>query len=216
MLVMLLIFMLTFVGINGAIGMARTTMRGLDLQRITAQTPAGLLTASFEEAGVFFTTSAIIQSIPSQFPFIYWEPVQAALLQPIPRKLFPAKPSGSYARELPDRVYDVGYMTHTAFLNYAEYYIMFGWSSLIICSLFLGVLLKFLWTWFLWRQYEPLAQSCYILNASYLFVVVSRGYLPQVLMLYGFTVLPLFVIYWLVSRKGEQFGDLDTGDNLVS
>ena len=72
MLVMLLAFMFVFVGINGAIGVARTTMRGLDIQRIAAQTPSGLLSASFEEAGVFFTTSAVINSVPSKFPFIYF------------------------------------------------------------------------------------------------------------------------------------------------
>ena len=216
MLVMLLAFMFIFVGVNGAIGAARTTMRGLDLERITAQTPAGLLTASFEEAGVFFTTSLVIDSVPARFPFIHLEPVYSALAQPIPRKFFPAKPDGAYARELPDRIYDVGYATHTAFLNYAEYYIMFGWASLVACSVALGVSLKCLWTWFLWRQYEPLAQACYLLSASYLFVVVSRGYLPQVFMLYGVTIFPLFVMYWLVSQRSRGLNSSDIGKNVVS
>ena len=57
--------------------------------------------------------------------------------------------------------------------DYAEYYIIGGWLSLVSISIFLGVLLRRLWTWFLWRQYEPLAQSFYLLNATYLYVVVS-------------------------------------------
>ena len=76
---------------------------------------------------------------------------------------------------------------------------MFGWFSVVAAGFLIGALLRQLWTWFLWRQYEPLAQSIYLLSASYLYVVVSRGYLPQVVMLYVFSVLPLFCVYWRLS-----------------
>jgi len=202
MLIMLLVFMIVFVGVNGAIGVARTTMRGLDVDKIISHTPSELFVASFEESGVFFTTSALIQAVPSRFPYIGLEPLVTAIAQPIPRSIFPSKPKGAYTSEVPDQIYNGGkWKTHTAFLAYGEYYFMFGWPSVVACSLILGALLKCLWTWFLWRQYEPLAQSCYLLSASYLFVVVSRGYFSQVLMLYGLTVFPLFVVYGLMSRS---------------
>ena len=220
MLVMLLVFMIAFVGINGAIGVARITtktMRGLDLDQVTSRTPVELFMATFEESGIFFTTSALIQAVPSRYPYIGLEPLLTAIAQPIPRAIFASKPSGSYPSEVPDQIYSGGeWKSHTAFLAYGEYYFMFGWPSVVICSLILGATLKWLWTWFLWRQYEPLAQSCYLLSASFLFVVVSRGYLAQVSMLYGVTVFPLFVVYWLVSRSGKHMQGVERSEMITS
>ena len=223
MLVMLLVFMIAFVGINGAIGVARTSkgpgegVRGFDLAQVASRTPAELFIASFEESGAFFTTSALIQEVPSRFPYIGLEPLVTAIAQPIPRAIFPGKPKGAYPSELPDQIYTGGaWKSHAAFLGYGEYYLIYGWPSIVVCSLVLGAALKWLWTWFLWRQYEPLAQSTYLLNASYLFIVVSRGYLSQVLMLYGFTVFPLFVVYCLISRPGKGLDGGNGGEIVIA
>ena len=193
-------FMVAFVALNGVIGLSRTSIRGLDLSRLSEETPVSIFNSSFEEAGVFFTTSAVIESVPEQIPFVGFKPLSTALLQPLPRKLFPNKPSGEYSNHLREQIYQ-SKVSFTAYLNYAEYYIIGGWLSLVAISIFLGVLLRRLWTWFLWRQYEPLAQSVYLLNASYLYVVVSRGYFPQVIMLYGLTVMPLVFIYYILSER---------------
>jgi len=199
-LVFLLMFMVAFVALNGVIGLSRTSIRGLDLSRLSEETPVSIFNSSFEEAGVFFTTSAVIESVPEQIPFVGFKPFSTALLQPLPRKIFPNKPSGEYSNHLREQIYQ-SKVSFTAYLNYAEYYIIGGWLSLVAISIFLGVLLRRLWTWFLWRQYEPLAQSVYLLNASYLYVVVSRGYFPQVIMLYGLTVMPLIFIYYILSER---------------
>ena len=211
MLVMLLISMTQFIGLSGTITVARTTMRGLDVDQILSRSPAEIFTASFEEAGVFFTTSAVIKKFPSQFDFIGFEPVVTAILQPVPRSLLKSKPSGSYSRDIPDEIYNLGYKTHAVFLGYGEYYIMFGWPSLVAMSFFLGASLRYLWTWFLWHQYEPLAQCVYLLNSSYLYVVVSRGYLSQVIMLYCFTVFPAVMLYFLTSRFKRRQPSLADG-----
>tara|TARA_B100001939_G_scaffold281377_1_gene250234 strand:- start:155 stop:850 length:696 start_codon:yes stop_codon:yes gene_type:complete len=200
-LVVILLFMTLFVGLSGAISIARGNLRGFALEKVAAYNPAEIFVASFEEAGVFFTTSAVIESFPSRYSFIGLKPLLTAVSQPIPRSLWSSKPSGAYAKDIPDRIYNVGYKTQAVFLCYGEYYIMFGWPSLIMISLFLGAALRCLWTWFLWRQYEPLAQCVYLLNASYLYVVISRGYLSQVIMLYCTIVLPLVIVYSLLSRR---------------
>ena len=199
-LVFLLMFMVAFVGLNGVIGLSRTSIRGLDLSRLSQENPISIFNSSFEEAGVFLTTSAVIQSVPEPIAFVGFKPLITAISQPIPRKLFPSKPSGEYSNRLRETIYQ-SKVSFTAYLNYAEYYIIGGWLSLVAISVFLGVLLRRLWTWFLWRQYEPLAQSVYLLNATYLYVVVSRGYFPQVIMLYGLTVMPLVCIYYFLSEK---------------
>ena len=204
MLVMLLIFMVGFVSLNGVIGLARTQVRGLDASKVLDSSPLQIVTSSFEEAGAFFATSAVIKSFPEKYNYLQFEPLYTAVLQPLPRGLFPFKPDGTYASSIPDDIYAEswgGYKTHAAFLAYAEYYLMFGWPSLVIASFLLGVLLRRLWTWFLHRQYEPLAQVVYLLNASYLYVVVSRGYLAQIVVLYFFTVLPAFLVYRKLSER---------------
>ena len=204
MLIMLLIFMIGFVSLNGFIGLARTQVRGLDVSKVIDSSPLQIVTSSFEEAGAFFATSAVIESVPRQYQFLKLEPLYTAILQPFPRALFSFKPDGQYPSALPDAIYSEtwgGHKTHSSFLAYAEYYLMFGWPSLIIFSLLLGLLLRRLWTWFLHRQYEPLAQAIYLLNASYLYVVVSRGYLAQIIVLYFFTVLPTFLVYRKLSER---------------
>ena len=66
--------------------------------------------------------------------------------------------------------------------------------SLIAISIVLGALFKRLWIWFLWRQYEPLAQAIYLLNATFIYVVISRGYFPQMIMIYVLQFMPAYVI----------------------
>ena len=199
-LIFLLIFMISFVGLNGIIGLSRTSIRGLDLTRLSNENPVSIFNSSFEEAGIFFTTSAVIKIVPQEAPFVGIKPLITAIAQPVPRSLFQIKPSGQYSTFIRELIYN-SKISFTAYLNYAEYYIIGGWASLFLISLALGMLLRRLWTWFLWRQYEPLAQTVYLLNSTYLYVVVSRGYLPQVVMLYGLTILPLIFIYYLLADR---------------
>ena len=76
-----------------------------------------------------------------------------------------------------------------------------GWISLISISIVLGALFKRLWIWFLWRQYEPLAQAIYLLNATFVYVLISRGYFPQMIMIYSFTIMPAYLIYLFIADK---------------
>ena len=206
-LILLILFMVAFVGLNGAYSVARhigkQNLQGPQYEALARYNPLELLNSSFEEAGVFFTTSAAIRKVPTDYPYVGLAPISTALQQPVPRAIYPNKPQGEYSARLRELIYGKP-DSYTAYLGFAEYYLMAGWPSLVVVSFALGWCLRRLWTWFLWRQYEPLAQSCYLLSASFLFVVVSRGYLAQVLMLYGVTVFPLFVVYWLISRSGKR------------
>lgn len=199
-LIFILVFMFMFVGLNGVVGISRTHLRGLDVTNVLSYSPLQVFNSSFEEAGVFFTTSAVIHSLPERIQFVGWAPLVNAALQPIPRELLSKKPRGEYSSDIREKIYNSP-ISFTAYLNYAEYYLAFGWVSVVGLSLLLGVLLRRLWTWFLWRQYEPIAQAVYLLNSSYLYVVISRGYLAQVVMLYCFTVLPIVIAYYFLSDR---------------
>lgn len=195
-LAVLAIFLAGFITVNGLIGLTRSYGRGLDLSTIEGQTTADLVDAGFGESSVFYTTSGVIEQAPGRSPLIGPAPLVATLLFPIPRTLFPGKPDASYITDATAVLYGGENAARgSAFLNYAEYYLIAGWPSLIALSALLGWLLRRLWNWFLIRQDDPFAQTLYLLTASYLFVVISRGYLPQVVMLMAFSVAPLFWLY---------------------
>lgn len=197
----LAVFLAGFIAFNGLIGLTRTYGSGLDLSNTEDLTTAELFEAGFGESAVFFTTSGVIQQAPERSPFIGLQPLIATALFPIPRAFFPGKPDASYISDATTVLYGAPHRAHgSAFLNYAEYYLIAGWPSLIALNAVLGWLLRRLWDWFLIRQNEPFAQALYLLSASFLFVVISRGYLPQVLLLFGFSVAPLF---WLYGRWAQ-------------
>jgi hypothetical protein len=67
---------------------------------------------------------------------------------------------------------------------------MAGWPGVVTGYLLLGLLYRRIWNGFMVRRADPLVQVVTALALAYLYVLVSRGYLPQVVMLAVFTVLP--------------------------
>jgi oligosaccharide repeat unit polymerase len=82
-----------------------------------------------------------------------------------------------------------------AYMSFAEWYLAFGWPGLIGFHFLLGLLFRWLWRWYLLRQYNPLALVVYASSVAYLYVVFSRGYLSQTVTLFSFSVLPGIIIY---------------------
>lgn len=195
---LLAMFLVGFITLNGLIGLTRSYGRGLDLNAAEGQGAVDYFNEGFSEAAVFFTTAGVIEQTPSRAPFVGADPLIATVLFPIPRALFPGKPDATYLKDAISQLYGgAKFSQGAAFLNFAEYYLIAGWPSLIAFSAVLGWLLRRLWNWFLIRQNEPFAQVLYLLSSSYLYVVISRGYLPQVILLFAFTVAPA---YWLYGR----------------
>ena len=75
---------------------------------------------------------------------------------------------------------------------------MFGWFGIFIFNFLLGYIFKRLWLWINLHKEEPLALLVYLLNLSFIFMIISRGYLPQQFHLYIFTIIPIYVIYFLI------------------
>lgn len=190
------IFAVCFIAINGLIGLTRSYGSGLNLNALEGRGTADFFDAGFGEAEVFYASAGVIKNAPSRYPFVGPAPLVATLLFPIPRTLFPDKPDATYVNDATALLYGgETFARGSVLINYAEYYLIAGWPSLIALSTLLGWLLRRLWNWFLIRKDEPFAQVLYLLTSSYLYVVVSRGYLPQVVMLFAFTVAPLFWLY---------------------
>ncbi|MEE2695825.1 MAG: hypothetical protein VYB57_01905 [Cyanobacteriota bacterium] len=192
------IFLVAFVLFNGLIGLTRAYGRGLDLTSLEQGVDLYALTnKGVSETGVFLASSGVIDQTPSlRSPYVGLQPFVATLFFPIPRSLLPGKPDNSYLANALSELYGGEVFARgSAMLNYAEWYLIAGFPSLVLISFGLGYLLRRLWNWFLVRSNEPFSQCIYLLSASFLYVVISRGYMPQVAMLFGFTLAPLFWLY---------------------
>ena len=192
---------LGLLAIGGLIGLTRSYGMGLDLTAIEGLGFWEIVLAGFGESGIFLTSGGVMTLVPASIPYVGVTPLVNTLLFPIPTGLLPNKNSSEYLNSAVAVVYgsDTRAMG-SAFLNYAEYFLMGGWPVLIAGYLLLGWLCRRLWLWFFWRRQEPIAQVSYVCAVVYLYVVVSRGYLPQVVMLFCFTVLPLFIYYYRIAK----------------
>ena len=153
------------------------------------------------ESSTFITTSGLMNIVPEIAPFQNFYPILKALLHPFP-KVFFVKNSGDYVQYIIDAIYgyeNIGF--GAAYLNYGEYYYMFGWFGIFIFSFLLGYIYKRLWIWINLHQEEPLAILVYISNLTFTFLIISRGYLAQQLHLYIFIVFPINAIYFFNLRR---------------
>ena len=181
----------------------RTYGRGLQFDTISKYNLDTFLQRGITgaESNVFFSTAGIMSIIPERLNFIYFTPIFETLLYPIPRN-FINKASSGYI----DRAFEIFFSnpnigSGAAFLNFGEYYYMFGWAGIIIFSTILGFILKKLWIWILVHQEEPLALPLYLLNISYIFMIISRGFMAQQVLLYIFSIMPINLIYYFNSKK---------------
>lgn len=198
----------------GLVGITRQYGQGLDLDLLVGRKPEDILLAGFNESSIFLTTGAVMSLVPSRIPYVSLEPLISTLMYPVPAVFFTAKDSRRYLEDATAVVYNSDvHNAGSAIINYAEYFLMGGWPVLIGGYLLLGWLCRRLWLWFRWRQQEPVAQVTYACAVVYLYVVVSRGYLPQVVMLFCFTVLPLFLYYYRIAKPAtaSSFSGLNDG-----
>ncbi len=191
----------------GVIGLTRSYGLGLDLNLLQGLSFGELFKSGFQETHVFLITGAVIENTPRSYEFVGLQPLISTLLIPIPSALLPNKDSAEYVFRATQYLFPIGlehFARGAAFMGYAEYYLMAGWVSLAAMGVALGGLLRCLWNWFSPRRQEVLAQVAYVCACGYLYVVVSRGYLPQVVTLFAFGVAPLFVLYYRQARPGQR------------
>lgn len=189
----------------GVIGLTRTYGRGLDLSLLEGRSVYFLLIAAFKESSIFLTSGSLMSLVPEDIPHVGITPLISTLLFPIPSQLLDSKESAQYLFDALIATYgDETTAKGAAILNYAEYFLMAGWPAIIFGYTLLGCLYRRLWSWYLTRKDDSIAQATYACCAVYLYVIVSRGYLPQVSMLFFFTVFPLFIVSRMSSRFARR------------
>lgn len=200
-LVPLVLSAVGLLGLSGLIEQTRSYGAGLSITQASDLSAGTLLQAGFNESSVFLVTGALIAESPLNIPFVGFQPIVSTLLFPIPSAIWQTKDSFEYlssAIAYLFRSYTLGIGQAT--LNYGEYYLMFGWWSVIGMGLLSGWLLRCLWNWFSLRRTEVLAQVAYLCTCALLYVWVSRGYLPQLALTLSFGSLPLFWFYYRNAR----------------
>ena len=185
------------------LGLIRSYGQGLKFDFVNNLNSTEILQLSFvgAESSVFISTAGLMSIVPNNLNHIYFDPIIQTILYPIPNN-FINKVSGDYIKEafqymLLDPVRGNG----AAFLNIGEYYYMFGWAGIIIFSTILGYIFKKLWIWINFHKEEPLALPLYLLNVSFIFMIISRGYMPQQVLLYFYSIMPINLIYFFNLKK---------------
>lgn len=187
--------------LSGFIEQTRSYGAGLSLEQAADLGVGELFSIGFNESSVFLITGGLIANSPVGYPFVGFQPLISALLFPIPRAIWDQKNSFDYLSNALAALFNSDvFATGQAALNYAEYYLMFGWPSVVLMGLLCGWLLRCLWNWFTLRRHETLAQVAYVTTCGLLYMWISRGYLPQVLVTFVFGSLPLFWLYYRYAR----------------
>jgi hypothetical protein len=196
-LVVLSITLISLLLFAAFVEQTRTYGKGLSLSKASGLSASTLIESGSQEGSVFLISGALIASSPSSTPFVGLQPIISTILFPIPSAIWRDKDSYMYLfRSISNLFRSPAYAIGQAVLNYSEYYLMFGWPSLVLMGLLSGFLLRCLWNWFTARRHEVLAQVAYICTCSLLYMWISRGYLPQFILTLAFGSFPLFLYYY--------------------
>lgn len=201
------IFSLISIGLSliimQVIGILRDYSVGLNLSRLSELNNLFNSSLVTSETSIFLTSSGIVNIIPEKLPFQNLYPIFKTIIHPLPSAFFD-KNSGDYLFKILFAVYDntLAYKG-SAYLYFAEYYLMFGWFGIFFFSIILGSILKRLWIWINIHKEEPIAIIVYILNLSYIFMIITRGYLPQQFHLYMFSIFPINLIYFWNAKSNK-------------
>lgn len=182
-----------FISLMGIINISRQYNAGLNVAKLEDEDSEGYYASGLREAYIFQTSGAIIDIVPERHPHAGIQPIVSTITFPIPRAFYPEKNSAEYLFDALDAIYGKTVSKGAAILSYGEYYLAFGWAGVIIgCGLF-GWVYRKLWNWYLANSTNEFVMTAYAVTVSYLYVIISRGYLPQVVNLFFFSVLPVYV-----------------------
>lgn len=182
----------------GIMERTRTYGKGLDIEALTEIQRTKEVNEANENKMVYEFSAACMERYGVE-DYVYFEPIITALLMPIPRKIFPWKPKGTYMREANIKIYNT--INHgNAFLNITEAYVSFGWLGIIFYAWFLGWLSKVFWNNYCYnRESLPAVLLIALFNAT-LYQIVARGYMAGALTTFVYYV---FVPFWIILLLRE-------------
>lgn len=194
-------FIAGFITLMGIINITRNYGSGLNLQKLEGKDTEQYYNSGLRESLIFQTSGAVIDLVPEKYEHVGLAPIWSTLLFPIPQRIYQEKNSASYIVGILETIYGPEHFQGSAFMAYAEHYLAFGWTGIIVAGFLLGWFYKKLWVWFLANSPNPLVKVAYAVTVVYLYVILSRGYLPQVTMLFFFSAFPIYFIIWRIKQR---------------
>ncbi|MEI9919966.1 MAG: O-antigen polymerase [Bacteroidota bacterium] len=198
-----------FISLMGVINLSRQYGAGLNVSKLEGKDTEGYYASGLREALIFQTSGAIIDIVPERHPHAGIQPLISTILFPIPSAIYPEKNSAEYLFDALDAIYGKTVSKGAAIMSYAEYYLAFGWVGIILGCGAIGWFYRKLWNWYLANSRKPFAMALYAVTVTFLYVIISRGYLPQVVNLFFFSVFPIYFAL-RQARKHYSRHSLDT------
>lgn len=190
-----------FIAFMGIINISRQYGSGLNVARLEGKDTQGYYASGLRESLIFQTSGAVIDIVPEQHPHAGLQPIWSTIIFPIPSAIYKEKNSSKYLFDALDAIYGNIHSKGAAVMAYGEYYLAFGWIGIIIGGMITGWFYRKLWNWFLINSMNPMVLVAYAVTVMYLYMILSRGYLPQVTNLFFFSVLPIYVALNAAKKK---------------
>jgi len=188
-----IIFTFFFVLSMGIMGVSREYSRGLDLSKTEGLELASTALEAVNEANTFFLTGSLIENTIKSGDYLYFEPLVTAIAMPLPRSIFPDKPSGDYLKKIQRDLFGSD-QSGAAFLNYGEAFLSFGWIGIFIHGLLIGFLAKLFWVNFLRNRENIMAIASLALFNGFTYIMISRGYFSAHLIFFFYYILiPIWI-----------------------
>jgi oligosaccharide repeat unit polymerase len=203
-LILLSVSIVAFIIFMGIINITRQYGRGLNVSKLNNKSTRNYYESGLREAMIFQTSGAIIDFVPSRHSYTGMQIIWSTLLFPIPNSFYKDKNSAGYIFDALNIIYGKKYSKGAAMMSYGEYYLSFGWAGIIAGGLLIGWLFRSLWNWFLLNNNNGLVIVVYAVTTSYLYFVISRGYLPLIANLFLFSVLPVYVVFWIAKKNSAR------------
>lgn len=192
-ILILVVLIPVFINIMGVLGVIRKHGSGLKLNRLKQKSENNFFIEAFRETNIFPISGAVMKAVPDKVDFVYTDIFINTIILPIPRKFLPNKNTDSYIRK-PIRQYKeltkIEADKWAAMLFFAEWYIAFGWYGLIGISLFLGFVYRRIWEWTKINLNNGYIIVIYASSLSFLYFLITRGYLPGAVTIFMFSVFP--------------------------
>jgi oligosaccharide repeat unit polymerase len=194
-----------FISFMGIINLSRRYGSGLNVKKLEGKDTQGYYKSGLRESLIFQTSGAIIDVVPDKHPYAGLQPIWSTLIFPIPSAIYKEKNSSEYLFDALDAIYGKKYSKGAAMMAYGEYYLAFGWIGIVVGGIITGWFFRKLWNWYLANSDNTLVIVAYAVTVTYLYVILSRGYLPQVTNLFFFSVMPIYVVLRAAKKKYGKY-----------
>ncbi len=178
---------------------SRMYSQGIRMDLVNEMSVEEMTQGAEENNSVYWFSSLVMDHYAENGQLIYFEPILTAAFMPIPRAVFPWKPSGRYL--IDTQILCIGTAEGgAAFLYFVEGYLSFWWFGVILYGLLLGWLSRKFWDNYQRNKESIGACLALALFSAVCYCFISRGYLAAAFELFVYTIcLP----FWIVRFAGK-------------